>query len=284
MRREVERLFDAMAHSYDELEPWYEHLYTVLHAILRAELEPRDGRRPCALDAGCGSGFQSALLEDLGYDTHGVDISPALLALARRRLQRSTLTRASIEALPYRDHCFDAVCCGGSTLSFVEAPGQALREFGRVLRPGGTLLLECEHKWSLDLAWALVSSLTFDSLGYGVSPVDVWRQLARPLAEGIELDYPGYGTLRLYTLSELGAMLREAGLTTLRLRGIHTITNLIPSTVLHRARLGRPLARLYRWLRILDRALVPCSPAARLANSVVIVARKDCVVRGTNPR
>jgi hypothetical protein len=70
-------------------------------------------------------------------------------------------------------------------------------------------------------------------------------------------------------------MLREARFTSHRLRGIHMLTNLIPSTVLHRARLGRPLAGLYRWLCALDRALVSFPPAARLANSLVIVARRD---------
>ncbi len=41
------RFFDAMAGSYDELEPWYVHLYAVLHEILRAELAgpgPAPGR------------------------------------------------------------------------------------------------------------------------------------------------------------------------------------------------------------------------------------------------
>src|SRR2546427_428880 len=34
------RFFDAMAASYDELEPWYEHLYAELHRILRSALSP----------------------------------------------------------------------------------------------------------------------------------------------------------------------------------------------------------------------------------------------------
>ena len=36
--REAARLFDAMADAYDGLEPWYEHLYARLHAILRGAL------------------------------------------------------------------------------------------------------------------------------------------------------------------------------------------------------------------------------------------------------
>jgi ubiquinone/menaquinone biosynthesis C-methylase UbiE len=136
-----------MAAAYEELEPWYEHLYARLHAILREVLTPPPGLpRGRALDAGCGTGFQARLLHHLGYATHGVDISARLLAVAAGRLPGVAFTRASIEALPYADASFQAVSCCGSVLSFVEQPAPALAELARVLRPGGLLFLECEHK------------------------------------------------------------------------------------------------------------------------------------------
>src|SRR5688572_15864127 len=106
----VARLFDSMAASYHELEPWYEHLYRTLHEILRAELAgPPVGAR--ALDAGCGTGFQAALLQELGYATSGVDLSAGLLAVARRNLPALALARGDLTALPYRDARFDVVTC-----------------------------------------------------------------------------------------------------------------------------------------------------------------------------
>src|SRR4029450_11096166 len=60
--------FDAMAASYDELEPWYEHLYAVLHGLVRAELRPAAGAPGLrALDAGCRTGFPAAILLEPGY-------------------------------------------------------------------------------------------------------------------------------------------------------------------------------------------------------------------------
>jgi SAM-dependent methyltransferase len=271
MSEPIARAFDAMAADYERLEPWYEHLYSELHAIVEAELLPasRD-TAPRALDAGCGSGFQTALLERLGYRTHGVDLSPRLLELARDRT-RARLAVGDLQALPYPDGSFDAVACCGSTLSFVPVPAVAVREIGRVLRRGGRLLLECEHKWSLDLAWGLLGS---HALGYGVSRREMLAKVARPLHEGFELAYPGYPPIRLFTRAELSSLLTGAGLRPLRAWGLHSVTNVIPSTVLHRDALPRGLARLYSWLRSVDSAVAATAPARWLANSLVVLAAK----------
>jgi SAM-dependent methyltransferase len=272
MASAVAQLFDAMAPTYDELEPWYEHLYDVLHTILRDTI----GRAPTAtaraLDAGCGTGFQSALLTELGWQTYGVDVSAGLLAVAQRRQPGVALALGTVEALPYPDARFDAIVCCGSTLSFVDDPARAVAELGRVLRPGGRLLLDCEHRPSLDIAWMLASALTGDALGYGVPAREAWRALA---GRGrLRLAYPGYGLLWLFTRRELTAMLRAAGLTPVRAWGLHGVTNLIPSTMLHGQRVPRTLAPAYRALRRLDTALIDTPPARALANSLVVLAER----------
>jgi MPBQ/MSBQ methyltransferase len=269
------RLFDAMAEEYDVLEPWYEHLYARLHGIVQQTLAPtahERGRR--ALDAGCGTGFQTALLESLGYRTHGVDIAPRPLALARGRVPAAALALASVQALPYRDAGFTAATCCGSTLSFVDEPAAALRELGRVLEPGGRLLVEVEHRWSLDLLWMLASAVAGDGLGYGVSRREAWRAIARGPRRSATIPYPGYGSLRLFTRHELRVMLAGAGLRPLRWWGIHWVTNLIPSTILHRQRLGPMTAALYRRLRALDARLGAWPLAAGAANSLVVLAER----------
>lgn len=268
------RLFDEMAGDYDRLEPWYAHLYDVLHGLVGDWLAPPDGRRRRALDAGCGTGYQSAILAAHGYLTHGVDVSTRLLAVARDRLPGVALVRATVERLPYPPEAFDVVCCCGSTLSFVAEPERAVAEMARVLRPGGLLLLECEHAWSLDVLWSVADALSGGRLGYGLRRAEAWRLLARRPSAGCVVRYPGYGAIRLFTMSELASMLGAAGLAVERARGIHMATNLIPSTVLHRPRLGRGLAAAFRALAALDGALRRLPGTHRLANSLVVLARK----------
>lgn len=76
----------------------------------------------------------------------GVDPSDAMLAMASRRLRdavaagRVELRRAGAERLPFADGSFDAAYAANS-VQFWPGPERSLREVGRVLRPGGTLLL-----------------------------------------------------------------------------------------------------------------------------------------------
>jgi len=268
------RFFDAMAASYDELEPWYEHLYIELHRILRSALGPAppDAR---ALDAGCGTGFQTVILAELGYRLHGLDLSAASLAVARGRLPRARFVRGDLSALPYGDGTFDAVVCAGGTLDFVDEPGSVIREIARVMRPGARLLLEYERRWCLDIAWTLVSSVTGDAFGYGLRPAEARALVAGSWRTGVWVDYPGYPRLRLFTDRELGAMLESGGLGVERAWGIHAITNLMPSPVLHRPRLPAALRPLYRALRSADSQIGSSRAMRAIAAHGVMLARKS---------
>jgi len=94
------------------------------------------------LDAGCGPGFLSRDLLDLGFAVESLDLSEGMVLEARKTIgaARASVSLGSIEALPYADASFDLVCCCG-VIEYLPDYIQAAREFLRVLRPGGYLIL-----------------------------------------------------------------------------------------------------------------------------------------------
>ena len=115
-------------------------------ALEMLAVEPGDR----VLDVACGPGnftrgFGLAAGSGLAV---GVDASAPMLAVAARENQGPNVAyvRGDAHDLPFRDACFDAVCCFAA-LYFIEDPMRALAEVVRVLAPGGrvALLASCER-------------------------------------------------------------------------------------------------------------------------------------------
>jgi demethylmenaquinone methyltransferase/2-methoxy-6-polyprenyl-1,4-benzoquinol methylase len=115
------------------------------------------GHGDVVLDVATGTGAVAAeLLRAKGCSVVGVDQSPEMLAVARRRLPELRFVEASAEDLPFEDEFFDALAFT-YLLRYVDDPAATLRELARVVRPGGTIA----------------------SLEFGVPPAAVWRALWR---------------------------------------------------------------------------------------------------------
>jgi ubiquinone/menaquinone biosynthesis C-methylase UbiE len=94
------------------------------------------------LDAGCGTGNACLRLERAGVaaELTAVDGSEVMLARARRKLGRTRVLKADLDApLAFPDASFDVVLCS-NVLYSLPRPLRTLQEFRRVLRPGGTLM------------------------------------------------------------------------------------------------------------------------------------------------
>ena len=92
------------------------------------------------LNVGCGTGGFNVAAEEAGALTWGVDLDADAVAIARARLPRERIARATTEALLFRSGRFDVVYCF-STLEHVSDSTMALKEMVRVLRPKGMLYL-----------------------------------------------------------------------------------------------------------------------------------------------
>jgi SAM-dependent methyltransferase len=100
-----------------------------------------DVRDKDVLEIGCGDGENTVLLAHRGARVCGVDVSDAMVKLARRRAQVNGFVQGielgvgSAHALPFRDRSFDVVF-GMAALTRLDLE-LASREVWRVLRPGG---------------------------------------------------------------------------------------------------------------------------------------------------
>jgi ubiquinone/menaquinone biosynthesis C-methylase UbiE len=87
-------------------------------------------------DLGCGSGVFTDLLRQAGYDCVGLDISPKLIAIGRRRYPSIEFVEGDVEHLPFPAASFDGVLLSG-LVHHLPDPSRCAAEVFRVLRPGG---------------------------------------------------------------------------------------------------------------------------------------------------
>lgn len=142
-RDEVRAAYDAIAEDYAATFPSTEPELPVDLAMLDHFVgRVVAGGGAHVLDAGCGTGRIARYLVDRGLSVVGVDLSPGMLAMARRDHPDLELHEGSLTALPLADGSVDGVVFWYSLIHLTddELP-VALAEAVRVLRPGGHVLL-----------------------------------------------------------------------------------------------------------------------------------------------
>jgi SAM-dependent methyltransferase len=128
-------VWDTRARDWTLIEE--QQLPTYEEAIRRAGV--REGQR--LLDVGCGSGVFLRAAADRGAEVAGLDASEALLVIAREHAPDADLRAGDMEALPWEDDRFDVVT-GFSSFFFASDMVAALREAGRVAKPGAPVVIQ----------------------------------------------------------------------------------------------------------------------------------------------
>jgi SAM-dependent methyltransferase len=173
------------------------------------------------LDAGCGNGRHALPLSRAGYRVVGLDGSGLLLAAARRAARGAPwphFVRGSYARLPFAQGAFASVLCLGTALGYLGDDGDraALREFRRVLAPGGRLVLETLHRAELgarlreheERLLAGGGTLRFERRFDRSRGVMYETQF---LEDGRGDGSPRAYELRVYSADELRRMLEDAG-------------------------------------------------------------------------
>ncbi|MCC6554574.1 MAG: class I SAM-dependent methyltransferase [Polyangiaceae bacterium] len=121
--------------------------------------------RGAVLDVGCGPGQLARYLHGRGLAVTGVDLSPAMAALAAQRSPGIDFRAGSMLGLPFDDGAFAGVAAFYCIVHLAqgELPA-AFREFHRVLRPGGLAIVSFHvgaERVHLDEWWGHEVSLDF---------------------------------------------------------------------------------------------------------------------------
>ena len=189
--RRSARQYDAMAAEYaadnavSAFNAYYERPATI---SLLGEL---DGRR--VLEVGCGAGPLTAWMVERGAVVTALDVSPAMAALARARVGgRATLVVADLgQPLPFAAAAAFDLVVASLVLHYVKDWAVPLREFRRLLKPGGAAVFSTHHPtmdWRLhcpDDYFALKQVTEIWAKGSGEFEVTFWRRPLTAMTDAI---------------------------------------------------------------------------------------------------
>jgi len=141
------------------------------------------------LDVGCGSGEMLERLKD--KDVYGVDVGEGFIRYCMSHCGYAKVSKQSAEHLDFSSCSFEDVVCS-EVIEHLDDPGKALREFHRVLKPNGRLILTTPRAC---LRWSVLEY--------------VWSHVRR---EKLEVNHDSFSGYRL------GRLLRNAGFNVVKLK------------------------------------------------------------------
>lgn len=264
-------VYDSLADNY---ESWIDEsaglkiIYKAFHDAIEENKDRLKGR---VLDLGCGTGIFSRLLSSVEgiKEVVGLDISRESVIQARGKCnEKCRFVAGSATELPFPDASFDVVVAFGDIISHIHRGyTDAVRETGRILKPGGHLVFDIDNKWNLGLL---------------SEPHELKASLKNPLSGHIRewsfLDSFGDECslhFKTFKPSEIIGLLRGVGFSVMDFRGLIILPNVIPQKFHYnyppKRLLGRAIAALSRADKLIHRL-----PFFRgFGIGALIAARKD---------
>jgi SAM-dependent methyltransferase len=185
----MERIvYDRMA-ELDELHWWYRARREVLRSLIERRIRPPADSK--ILEVGCGTGHNLSMLGRFGT-VDAIEIDPAARVIAQTRLGRkvSESSLPKLTGIP-RKH-YDLVAAL-DVVEHIEDDGAAVAGLGRILKPGGKLLLTVPaHQWM----WSAHDDLNHHKRRYSK------RSLTRLIEDSpLRLDSIGYFNSVLFPIA-----------------------------------------------------------------------------------
>ena len=170
MNEEQREFWSSVAQKYDRVVDL--QIGGRTRPLLRDRLE-KEQLLGNLVEFGCGTGFFTSVLERKAATVIATDLSPAMLALARERVNAENVTfqQQDCQLTSFADGSFDSAFLG-LVIHFTE-PRETLREMHRIVRAGGTLIIvnvDLQALGRLDRLRAFARMLFQGAVGYRTRP------------------------------------------------------------------------------------------------------------------
>lgn len=160
-----------LAKDYDSNQPHFRAENQKQIKKIMAKYSRRTSRKRL-LDLGCGTGFILSLAQPYFYQLYGIDITPAMLKLAKskfKNVKKIHLIQASSERLPFESSFFD-VLTGYSFLHHLPSITLTLKEAFRVLRKGGIFYSDLDPNYYF---WQAIKSASKEKMISDLLKIDI---------------------------------------------------------------------------------------------------------------
>jgi ubiquinone/menaquinone biosynthesis C-methylase UbiE len=178
----------------------HEAIHETVESILKLETRGK------ILDVPAGEGALSLRLKNIGFDVSCADLYPQIFKLSGTEIKLANLD----EKLPYDDNLFDYIVCVEG-LEHIENPANAIREFSRLLKSGGTLIVSVPNimnieerlKWLFNGYTSHFKPLSSDALA------KISREFGGMEEIALHVNPIGYSEVR-YLLEKTGFEIKQA--------------------------------------------------------------------------
>ena len=235
-----EKYYDRVSQTYDEKQTISLKDYSVFLRQLKRIIKPDKIKQgSTVLDCGCGTGRGALKFAKMGCRVTASDISSKMVQKTVENAKNLEFEVEGVTAdcisLPFKDNSFDFVTLSAA-LHHIEEVDKALKEFYRVLKPGGALLLIAEHKksiirpeWTQKRKYALSSKYDREVLKIEPLPVD----------------------LHIFKISELSKTLSNIGFSKIRTKSFFILSSLYRDLFLysiHNKKIKNGLVNIFNWI------------------------------------
>lgn len=175
LRAVVAKHFDALTSSYDQKAQNRSKYLGKIDNLVAAYIMANGKQKPIILDAGTGTGTRLEGLKQRIPTARmiGIDVSPEMTHTANGK-DIDGIALADMSALPFKEDTFDYVFCFFNAFGYVpsgEKRAETLKDFYRVLKPGGSAIIDILNRWH-----------TGEGLDFKKSKRQIAKELARSRA------------------------------------------------------------------------------------------------------